>query len=234
MNLFDSLFTETVETTITVTNLLIALGTALLLGLLVSFVYIKTHVSRQPATGFALTMVMLPAVIAVIILLVGSNVARAFSLAGAFSIIRFRSAPGDPKDIAYVLFTLAIGLAAGMGYVAYAAIVAIALCGAMVLLSLFKFGQHTSSGDKLLKISVPESLNYTEAFTDVMSQYTTGCSLVSVKSTDLGSLFQLTYRLSLKESVNEKEFIDALRCRNGNLNIKLGLAADRNYGQEYM
>lgn len=222
--MFESIFTTTADTAVSITSLLIALGVSFALGLVISLVYMKTHQTRTPSQSFALTLIMLPAVITVIILLVGSNVARAFSLAGAFSIIRFRSAPGDPKDITYVLFTMAVGLATGMGYVLYAAIVAAALCLVMVILELAKFGK-TGGARKILKITVPENLDYQNAFDGVMQKYTLSANLTRVKTADLGSLYELVYAVTTKNGLSDKDFIDELRCRNGNLNITLVLDA---------
>jgi hypothetical protein len=168
---------------------------------------------------------MLPAVITVIILLVGNNVARAFSLAGAFSIIRFRSAPGDPKDITYVLFSMAVGLAAGMGFLLYAVITGVLLCAVIVLLEAVGFGRAKAL-QKTLKITVPESLNYQNAFDEVLQRFTLSNKLRKVKLTDLGSLFELSYSVITKSDVNDKDFIDELRCRNGNLTITLVLDSD--------
>jgi len=140
-----------------------------------------------------LTIVILPAVISVIILLVGSNIARAFSLAGAFSIIRFRSVPGDPKDIAYVLFALAAGLACGMGYLTFGFLFTLVVCLVMLILNAIKFGQGKTTG-KLLKVMIPENLDYENALEDVLNQYTVSHDLVKVKTTDLGSLYELVYQ----------------------------------------
>ncbi len=225
--MFESIFTAATgssDTTITIGGLLIALGVAFVLGLLISVVYMKTHKDKNPSQSFALTLVMLPAIVTIIILLVGSNIARAFSLAGAFSIIRFRSAPGDPKDIAYVLFAMAIGLSCGMGYMFYAVIVAIILCAAMLVLETLKFGQSKATG-KVLKITIPENLDYQDAFTDVLDKYTLTHHLVKVKTTDLGSLFELVYTITTRDEIKEKDFLDELRCRNGNLNITLVMNA---------
>lgn len=172
-----------------------------------------------------MTLIMIPTVIAIIILLIGSNVARAFSLAGAFSIIRFRSAPGDPKDIAYVLFTMAAGLACGVGYFAYAALFTIVLCMLMVILDFFKYGAVTTS-QKQLKIAIPEDLDYEGAFDDIFARFTTGHELKKVKTTNLGSLYELFYTVTIKNEDSQKEFLDELRCRNGNLNITLSICAD--------
>jgi hypothetical protein len=204
-----------------------ALGVAFALGLLVSAVYMKTHKTKSPSQSFAMTLVLLPAIIAVIIVLVGSNVARAFSLAGAFSIIRFRSTPGDPKDITYVLFSMAVGLAAGMGFLLYAVVVGVALCAVALLLELFKFGKSRGT-EKLLKITIPENLDYQNAFDGVLQKYTLSNTLLRVKTADLGSLFELNYSVVTRDGLSEKDFLDELRCRNGNLNITLVLDAREN------
>lgn len=218
--MFESIFESMGETVITIPSLLAALGTALVVGLIISFVYMKTHKTKSPSQSFSLTLVLLPAVITIIILLVGNNVARAFSLAGAFSIIRFRSAPGDPKDITYVLFSMAVGLAAGMGYIPYAVIVGVALCAAMVLLEVCNYGRVKNT-ERILKITVPENLYFQNAFNDVLKKYTERFNLRRVKTVDLGSLYELEYAITASEGLNEKDFIDELRCRNGNLNITL-------------
>ncbi len=170
----------------------------------------------------------MPTVIAVIILLIGSNIARAFSLAGAFSIIRFRSAPRDPKDIAYVLFTMAAGLACGVGIFGYAGLFTIFLCTLMFVLNRLNFGAKKTS-QKSLKITVPENLDYEGAFDEVLKEYTTGYELKKVKTTDLGSLYELAYVVTMDNEVSQKAFLDSLRCRNGNLNISLSMCANTEY-----
>lgn len=227
--MFESIFntTDTGESAITISNLLIALGVAFVLGMVISLVYMKTHKDKTPSRSFSLTLVMLPAVITIIILLVGSNVARAFSLAGAFSIIRFRSAPGDPKDITYVLFSMAVGLSCGMGYMVYGAIVAALLCAVMFILELFQFGKEKSTA-KVLKITIPENLDYPNAFDGIMKKYTLSYKLTKLKTANLGSLYELVYTVTMKDGLGEKDFIDELRCRNGNLNITLVMRAQTN------
>ncbi len=220
--MIEELFSQATAETLTVGNTLIIIGSSLLLGLLISFIYIQTHKAEGYAPSFPVTLIMLPSIIAIIILLVGNNVARAFSLAGAFSLIRFRSAPGDPKDIAYVFFTLAIGLACGMGYIGYAALFAVILCGVMVVLTALHFGA-LKDDPMTLKITIPEDLNYKGLFDEILQKYTTSYHFKRVKTTDFGSLFELTYHVTVKPDVNDKEFLDALRCRNGNLNISLSL-----------
>jgi len=223
--MFESLFSSvSADTSITFPALLAALGTAFVLGIAISLVYMKTHKTKTPSHSFALTLVMLPVVVTVIILLVGSNIARAFSLAGAFSIIRFRSAPGDAKDITYVLFTMAVGLAAGMGFLLYAAVITAALCVMMLVLEIAGYGRSKGTV-KMLKITVPENLDFKNAFDEVIQKYVITSKLQRIKTADLGSLYELVYSVTMNDSINEKDFIDELRCRNGNLNITLILDA---------
>ena len=165
---------------------------------------------------------MLPAIISVLILLIGSNVARAFSLAGAFSLIRYRSAPGDPKDIAYVFFTMAVGLACGMGFIPYAAVFAVIICLVMAVLYLMKYGNPKNTHMQLT-ITVPENQNYQGLFDDILEEYTNSWKLKKVKTSEFGTLFDLSYSIQMKAGADQKKFIDDLRCRNGNLTVSLVL-----------
>ncbi|PRR81947.1 DUF4956 domain-containing protein [Clostridium vincentii] len=224
--MLESIFSTTTDvSTITASNALLTILISFILGTIISVTYIKTSSKGGHSQNFALTMVLIPSVVAIIILLIGSNIARAFSLAGAFSIIRFRSAPGDPKDIGYVLFTMAAGLACGSGYYGYAILFTGVLCLLMVILSITKFGAKKNS-QKLLKITIPEDLDYEGAFDGIISKYTTAFELKKVKTTDLGSLYELVYTVTMENNISQKEFIDALRCRNGNLSITLLMSAE--------
>jgi hypothetical protein len=184
----------------------------------------KTNNKGGYSSGFATTLIMLPLILSIIILLVGNNVARAFSLAGAFSIIRFRSVPGEPRDISYVLFTLAIGLACGMGFIGYGVIFTIILCLLMVVLDKTKFA-IPKNNNMQLKITVPEDLNYEDAFDEILNNYTTSWRIENIRTKEFGATFEITYIIKLPEEVNKKEFIDQLRCRNGNLKISLTLSS---------
>ena len=218
--MLDSLFYSTTEETITFAALAAGVGAALVIGLLISLVYIATHKEEGYSGSFVITLIMLPAIVSVIILLIGSNVARAFSLAGAFSLIRFRSAPGDPIDISYVFFTLAVGLACGMGYIGYGMLFAVILCAVMVILSVTKYAKPRVNMMQL-KITIPEDIDFQNCFEDILEQYTDSYKLQRVKTADFGSLFEIVYAIQPKEAMDQKEFIDQLRCRNGNLNIVL-------------
>ena len=225
--MFESLFNTATSSTLSLATVLITIGVAFLCGGIISFTYRMTSAKGHYSENFGLTMILLPAVVSIIIMLIGSDVARAFSLAGAFSIIRFRSAPGEPKDIAYVLFAMAAGLACGAAAYTYAALFIVILCAVMFLLSKTRFkGQSTFS--KQLVITIPEDLDYETAFVEIMEKYTTNSELKRVKTTALGSLYQLYYEIDLRADVSSKAFIDDLRCRNGNLNINLTLVSDLN------
>lgn len=220
--MLDTLFGTSIVEALTLGTTITILLSSLVIGLVISGVYIRTHKNEGYSGSFVITLIMLPAIIAMIILLVGNNVARAFSLAGAFSLIRFRSAPGEPKDIAYVFFTLAVGLACGMGYIAFAVVFAAIICVVMVILTITQYGMPKST-QMQLKIVLPENVNYQGLFDDLLETYTDGYQLTRVKTADFGTLFELVYHITLKNEVNQKEFMDQLRCRNGNLNITLGL-----------
>lgn len=218
-NILGTILADTTAESLTMGGTLLIIGGGLLLGLVISLVYMLTHKNQQYSSGFVVALIMLPAIIAMIILLVGSNVARAFSLAGAFSLIRFRSAAADSKDIAYVFFTLGVGLACGMGYIGYAALFTVILCGVMILLTAVKFGGKELAME--LKILVPEDMDFEEVFDDVLRAYARNYRQIRIKTADFGSLFELSYELTLKNHKSRKEFLDELRCKNGNLNIVL-------------
>lgn len=215
--------TTSTTTATTVPDTMIVMGLALIYGLIISLCYLKTNRSMTSQHGFALTLIMLPVILAIIILFVGNDVARAFSLAGTASIIRFRSAPGEPKDIGYIFFALAAGLSCGVGMYLAGAAFTVALSIILVILDRLHFGQNRNPA-QLLKITVPEDLNYKDAFKDVLEANTDQYALKRVKTTDLGSLFEVNYQVVISEGIDEKSFLDDLRCKNGNLSIVLTMA----------
>ena len=224
--MFESIISIS-DTTIAAGTALICIAAALILGLGIAFCYMFTQKKGTYTKDFVIAMALLPAIVSIIIMLVGNSIARAFSLAGVFALVRFRSAPGSAKDIAVIFFTMAIGLACGLGFVLFAAVVMAIICVILVLLSKTKFGELRGA-NKQLKIAIPEDLNYEGVFDDIFNQYTDEITLNNVKTTNMGTLYELTYLVGLKKGVSEKEFIDALRCRNGNLNISLGMIPDKN------
>lgn len=214
----------------TFTDMVITLIAALIFGLAISLTYMKTQEAGSYSQSFAITLAMLPVIMAVIILFIGSNVARAFSMAGTLSLIRFRSAPGDPKDIGYVFFDIGAGLACGIGQYLYGAVFVAVLCAFIIFITKIRYGAYVTTV-KNLKIVIPENLDYENAFDDIMKKYTTSYKLTKVKTTDLGSLYELDYIINMKRKASDKQFIDELRCRNGNLNIVLSLAGQMVYGK---
>lgn len=224
--MLDTILTSTTGESLTLTNTLIILVVSIILGLIISISYMKTSKEEVVTSGFAITLIMLPAIISIIILLVGNNVARAFSLAGAFSIIRFRSEPKDPKDISYIFFTLAVGLSAGMGYILYAILFTIILCLIMFVLKFINYAEPDKSCLEL-RITIPENLNYENVFDDVLKKYTSSWKFKKIKTKEFGSLFEITYSVVMN-SGNQKKFIDEIRCRNGNLGVILSVPQEKN------
>jgi len=206
--------------TLTMGLLLKVIFTAAALGTVLTFFYLFANRKCGFSKGLAVSLTILTTVIAVIILLVSDNFARAFSLAGAFTIIRFRSNPGRTKDMVYIFATLAIGLACGLGYLLAAAVITAILILLIVLFS-FLMSLLTSTPVMMLRITVPEDLNYVGVFDDIFKEYTTDVQTEKVKSSNFGTMFDLYYKVKFKKDIDQKAFFDALRTRNGNLNISL-------------
>ncbi len=202
---------------------MLSVGTAIILGLIIGIVYMYLCKKEGYGKNFIIGLVILPVIVSVVILLIGSNVARAFSMAGAFALVRFRSAPGNAKDIAIVFFAMASGLACGLGYVLFAAVFVVVILLLLVLLNFIHFADH-SSENRQLKITIPENLNFNHVFDDLLEKYTTKSQLIKVKTTNMGTMYELTYQVYMKKDADEKAFMDELRMRNGNFNIILGIA----------
>lgn len=226
--MFDSIFKEgaVVLSILDGKTAIMTIGAALIVGLLTSLVYYLVSNKNTVSSNLMVTLVVVPAIVSVMIYLIGSNVATAFTLAGVSTLVRFRSVPGDSKDITFIFMTLCSGLAIGMGYVTYSFVFSAIFLVVVLIVSIIA-GKMVRSESKVLKIVIPENLNYQDAFEDLFKQYARNVRLERVKTINLGTLFELTYRLDIKSGANEKEFIDGLRTRNGNLNIILGLAETR-------
>ena len=214
-------------TAVSAAQVLITIACTVVLGLLIGFTYYKTTAAGDYSQALFNTMVMLPILISLIILFIGSNVAGAFSLAGAFSIIRFRSAPGNPKDISYVLFAVAAGLACGIRFYIYALLFTAVICVLIVVFKAVKLGVPKSTS-YILKITVPENLNFAGIFDPILDEFAKYYTLTKVKTADMGSVFELSYEVVLPNGANAKEFMDKLRTRNGNLTVVLSLASTKN------
>lgn len=190
------------------------------LQLLITYSYIRTHRGRFYSQSFVHTLIIVGVTISVIIIVIGSNIARAFSLAGALSIIRFRSAIRDPRDVAYVFFSMGVGLACGAGLFTAALILSVILSLIVVLLETTDYGRREDKL-KLLKITIPENLNYEGLYDDVLHKYTDENTFMSVRTISLGTMFEVVYSVKMKRGISEKEMIDEIRERNGNLNVAL-------------
>ncbi|MCR4668223.1 MAG: DUF4956 domain-containing protein [Clostridia bacterium] len=221
--MLDTLFSGIMTAgSLSLTAFLISLFSALVLGTAIAAVY--GYKSKHSA-GFLMTIALLPAIVAVIIMMVNGSLGASVAVAGAFSLVRFRSNPGTAREICAVFLAMAVGLACGIGYPAFAALFAAIIC--IATLAFEHFGMMQKRGaelDKHLHITVPEDLEYADVFTDLFEKYTSESTLKSVKTTNLGSLNKLNYLITMKEPGKEKEFIDELRCRNGNLEISISLA----------
>ena len=204
-----------IGTDLTLSVFFICTAVSLVLGIGVAFISMfKTRCTHS----FAVAIAVLPAIVQIVIMLVNGNIGAGVAVAGAFSLVRFRSAPGTAKEIGVIFLAMALGLATGMGYVLLAAIFFVIIAGVIILLTALKFGERNSA-ERILKITIPENLDYDGLFDDLFSQYTKEYSLERVKTTNMGTLYELQYHIVLKEKEVPKTFIDEIRCRNGNLNI---------------
>lgn len=216
--LFQGIFDSSTTSVISVQNFLLCVGLSLVLGIIMALSYtFKTRYTKS----FLLTLAMLPAVVCVVIMMVNGNVGTGVAVAGAFSLVRFRSAPGTAKEIGMIFLAMSAGLIAGMGYLGYAVLFTVILCLVYMLYNLISLGERRISSYKTMTVTIPEDLNYSEVFDDILKKYTSKYDLKKVKTTNMGSMFRLTYDISLKDKKLEKEMIDSIRERNGNLEISI-------------
>ncbi len=216
---FGGIFDTELQTVIAPTDFLLCIGCALLCGLILCGCYIFR--SRHTAS-FAATLALLPAVVCVVIMMVNGNIGAGVAVAGAFSLVRFRSVPGTAREIGAIFLAMGAGLIAGMGYLGYALATSVVL--GLVSLIYTYIGQkrvNSTNAYKQLRITIPEDLDYVDAFEPILSEYTKEHDLVQIKTTNMGSLFRLTYYITVKDAAKEKEMIDRLRTRNGNLEIAI-------------
>lgn len=223
MNELFNMALTNISEELTVLSELTTIATALILGSIIAVTYRKTQDEEFYQRSLAVTLFMLPVILSAIILFVGSSIARAFSLAGTLSIIRFRSNPGDAKDIGFIFFDIAAGLACGVGLYGYGALFTAVLCIALLVIEKTN-AFRPKSQRRILRITIPENLNFRGAFDDILCRYAKEFSLSKIKTTDLGSLFELVFSLSLADGENEQELINELRTRGGNLTISLSEA----------
>ena len=221
--MLHSIFTG-IGSSIELTSLLVCIGCSIFLGVIIAFTYRSTG---KYSKNFLITLSMLPLLVEAVIVMVNGNLGTSVAILGAFSLVKFRSLPGTSKEILCVFFAMTVGLACGMGHIFYATI--ITFIGCVLILLFSKVNIFEMNGVvRELRILMPENLDYTDVFDDIFKKYTSKVELEKVKTTNMGSLFELKYRVTMKSKANEKKFIDELRVRNGNLKIVLSHGVDDN------
>lgn len=217
-SVLDSILSLTTASSFTLQSLFLCTLTSLVLGIGVALVYMYRNSYTK---NFVVTLALLPAMVQIVILLVNGNLGTGLAVMGAFSLVRFRSIPGSAREIGSIFFAMALGLSTGMGYLGIAFIFLLLVGLMSIFLTTVGFGEEKKA-EKMLKITIPENLDYSGVFDDLFGTYTKSSELVQVKTTNMGSLYELHYRIVLPEPTINKNFLDALRCRNGNLNIVCG------------
>ena len=221
--MLHSIFTG-IGSSIELTSLLVCIGCSIFLGVIIAFTYRSTG---KYSKNFLITLSMLPLLVEAVIVMVNGNLGTSVAILGAFSLVKFRSLPGTSKEILCVFFAMTVGLACGMGHIFYATIITFVGCILILLFSKVNIFEMTGVVREL-RILMPENLDYTDVFDDIFKKYTSKVELEKVKTTNMGSLFDLRYRVTMKSKANEKKFIDELRVRNGNLKIVLSHGVDDN------
>ena len=207
-------------------QIIINIGLGLIAGIFVMLGYIFASKKKGYSKNFAITILLMPVIVVVVIPLIATDLKKAISLAGIFALVRFRSIPGDSKDIMYIFFTLAEGIAIALTYYAVALVLLVVVTFVYILLQR----KITVTRAQLLKITIPEDMNYAGAFDDLFEEYLESVEIKEVKTTGMGSLFTVTYDVRTKDSADIKEFFDKIRTRNGNLNVVLQ-TSDENFGR---
>jgi len=215
--MLNSILTDTFS----IYTFLICVASSLVLGAVIAWVH---SLHNSSSKGFVMTIALLPAIVQMVIMLVNGNLGTGVAVMGAFSLVRFRSIPGNAKEISSIFLAMAVGLALGMGYLTAAILFVVIIGSATILYNVTSFGEPKYK-EKELKITIPEGLDYTGIFDDLFKKYTTKHELIKVKTANMGSLYKLDYRIQLKNPTEEKVLIDELRCRNGNLEIACGKIA---------
>ena len=217
--LFLGLFDTDMTRTIGVDQFLLCIGSSLLIGIILAAGYM---IHARYSKSYIMTLSILPAVVCVVIMMVNGNIGTGLAVAGAFTLVRFRSVPGSAKEITMLFLAMGTGLLTGMGYIGFAFVFAILMSVVFVVYNHLDFGiQKKALRYKTIRIAIPEDLDYSNIFADVWEKYTDKCELVRVKSINMGSMFRVTYNIKMKKDVSEKEMLDMIRCRNGNLEITL-------------
>lgn len=216
------MFNSIISPTMGLGEFFLCMAVSIVLGLLTALVFMA---SGRHSGSWAQSLALLPPVVTLVIMMVNGNIGAGLAVAGTFALVRFRSVPGSAKEITGLFMTVAIGLACGMGYVAYAAIFFVIMAVLVFVLGRLRFGE-TGRAQRQLKITIPENLDYEGLFDDLFEKYTVSHELVKVRTSNMGTLYELSYDIRLKDAQISKAFVDELRCRNGNLNIICGREAD--------
>lgn len=217
-NIFKGIFDSEMTSVITVTDFLICIITSLLIGFFCALTYsFKTKYTKS----FIFTLAILPTIVCVVIMMVNGNIGARVAVAGAFSLVKFRSVPGTAKEIGMIFLSMGTGLIIGMGYIGYGILFTIIFCIINILYTILGNKIMNENENKILKITIPEDLDYTNIFDDILEEYTKKYELQKIKSTNMGSLFKLEYDIKIKDLTKEKEMIDKIRERNGNLEIMI-------------
>ena len=211
--MFNSIFADG----ITFYGLILSIFISFCLGLFISYIHMKT---TSYTKNFVITLTILPVLVELVMIMVNGNLGTSVAVLGAFSLVRFRSLPGNSREITSIFFAMGIGLAMGMGEVVVAILMTLIIGGVLFILSKSHFGSLDNS-EQILKITIPENLDYMEVFDDLFKKYTKKIDLYSVKTTNMGSMYELAYKVILNDYMESKKFIDDLRVRNGNLKITL-------------
>lgn len=211
------MFNSIIGEELTLVTFLICIGVALALGFIISLVHMK---GEKYSKNFASTLVIIPALISTVIMMVNGNLGTSIAILGSFSLIRFRSIPGTAREIINVFFAMAVGLACGTGYVAFAILITLIVGLVSLLLTNMNIFENKNTY-KVLKVQIPEELDYTEVFNDIFKKFASSVELTKSKTVNMGSMFELTYNVKLKNDMKEKNFIDEIRVRNGNLKVSL-------------
>ena len=214
--MFNSIFDST-TTGLSITIGLICAGVALLLGVVIAITHMKTS---QTTKGFLTTLATLPLLVMAVMIMINGNLGTSIAILGAFSLIRFRSIQGQAKDLLSVFFAMMIGLACGMGHILFAVVITIIAVVAIIFFSYTHFLEPNKK-QRVLKIVIPEDLDYEEVFEEIFKKYTSRADLTRMKTMNMGSLYKLTYDITMKNGVKEKDFLDEIRVKNCNLKVLL-------------
>ena len=213
---FSGVFDTSAVSAIAVSQFMICIVCAVILGLMMAFAY---QYRARATKSFLITLALLPAVVCVVIMMVNGNVGAGVAVAGTFSLVRFRSVPGTAREIGMLFLAMGTGLICGMGYLGYAVLFAVVMTLLYMLLEAVEFGGTKANRFKTVRITIPEDLDYMGVFDDIFTRNLKKWNLSQVKSTNMGSMFRLTYDVEYRDGINEKRMIDDLRVRNGNLEI---------------